>query len=343
MLRRVTLASLTAGERQVVEFVRRGVELAMEKAWLHYEQPATYPIGNNTSFEAVLSRRIGEMKAASRALLKPRVLKWHGEGTAARRAHFGELSVIDQRSALAIEDQVRAEAAKQGHTLPAAPSPRVPAIGALAVSKLAPRQAAGQVTATMIAESVTCIKTSDLRTDELTLTGSFFALIGGNATGSVELLDDKVRRGDVVPLNRAVGSVVLPASPAAYPGVLFAEFAAVERDLRKDDRELYLDVREALLAFTAVVATWILFLLPGLPVTLPIIIVSAAILLGIWLIGDLYAVFFADEILEGAADQINLGQPPSAGAAPLRGTVDISQLILRNRGHYRVAYRWEFS
>jgi hypothetical protein len=92
--------------------VARTVDLAIERAVGHHEDPAKYPLpAAADSLERLLHERLEWLPRARRAAIVGAIRPRLDEGAAARRARYHDLADLDPRDRASVVDQVRARSA----------------------------------------------------------------------------------------------------------------------------------------------------------------------------------------------------------------------------------------
>lgn len=334
------------------------VELAAEKAALHLKNPQQYPLppGNQKSLERGFYDFIHALSKKKQEKFLEKMQPALSLSATQRQQKYGDLASINLKINTPVAEQVK--------TLPVADSMKFSPEdiknfrGGLSVAKkiitskiggkLVPRQAAVATKLDFIVDSVTCVKTNDIRKDEVNL-GAFATDSAGVNSDKAPFFVNKFKDGESKGLgaNATLFSFSLDGGSVGgeFPLTFIAGVFLVEKDIMANtELGLKLSGLFSLLGLTLMIVGVGLMLIPGMPIT--IILVTFLVSLGFSILGHYVFPAIIDDISEPAIDTLVLDALPAIGDTfnrtlefdlPFLGFNDVA------RGSYKAAARWVVS
>lgn len=208
------------------------INISIEKAAAHFEDPSAYPLSaDNRTIERAFYNLLEALPRIRRNKVIDKINETLKAGIENRTASYGNLANVNFKSAVPISEQVKSflipaemkiteeeshkllDKVKERHIKKSLPRPQQ--VGA-AASKLS-----------LVLNSITCLKTDDVKKDELSVAGFILDPLA-NKIDIVQFDAGKFKEGDVVPFNRSLAEVTIISNfPESYSASLFL----VERDL----------------------------------------------------------------------------------------------------------------
>lgn len=332
------------------------IELAIEKVAHHLETPAQYPLPS--AGKKSLERALYDLV---KAVPKKRQEKFidHLKSTipvtaAQRQQKYGDLATVDLKSNKPIAEQVRdlpvddrykisAEEAKNFQA-PAFPVKKIVA-GNRIPNIRQPRQAAVATQLDFIVDSLTCVKTNDIRKDEISLR-AFATDAAGVDHEKAPFFVGKFKKGETVSLgaNSTIFSFPLDngSTGGIFPQTFIAGLVVIEADLIHNE-----DLGNKLAAVFTVLGTVILTISLGLmfvPGINPYIVLAGLIVaIGFEILGHYIIPIIIDDFSFPVVDTLVLDAPPAIGETLTRTLqLDIgrSALLGFTKGTYTANIRW---
>lgn len=207
------------------------IQISIEKAAAHFEDPAAYPLStDNKTIERAFYNLLEALPRIRRNRVMDKINETLKAGIEKRTASYGNLANVNFKSAVPISEQVKSflipvemkitgeesqrllSKVKEKHIKRSLPQPQVDA----SASKLS-----------LVLNSITCLKTDDVKKDELSVAGFILDPLA-NKVDIVQFDAGKFKEGDVVPFNRSLAEVTIIGNfPESYSASLFL----VESDL----------------------------------------------------------------------------------------------------------------
>src|SRR5580765_8559983 len=165
----------------------KSIDIALERVVAHNENPQFYPLPSDSkSLERALHRLFETLPRKNKNDLIDKVNKTLKASSAQRKQIYGDLADVDFRSSSSIVDQVKIKPVPANLQVTEADLNEIRR--RLKLKPVKPQKPSLPPVPTQIVEatevgfevvSLTCIKPSDLRTDEVNLTGSAVDNVGG--------------------------------------------------------------------------------------------------------------------------------------------------------------------
>lgn len=329
------------------------IELTAEKVAGHLKDPQQYPLpGNNT-----LERAMYDLLMALPDKRRKKFIEKHDDLLSAspqqRQQHYGDLATINIRDAATVADHVKNLAVPQNMRFSEQEIKEVADLvhpGKKTRKGAAPvvQQAAAATTLSVILDTLTCNKTSEIRKDEVKL-GAFFQDTNGNTQNKDAFFVGEFKKGQSIPLgnNANLFSVAIDDSSTGgvFPQTFLVSLFLVEEDLIHNVA-LMGKIEGVLgiigIVFSAVaIGMFIVAVLSG-PFS-PLLFFIAA---GLGVFGSVMSIqvlpVITDDISPTVTDQLILDAPPAIGDTVSR-TVNFELINWTGDltpGSYTGALRW---
>jgi hypothetical protein len=328
------------------ERTNKTIDLALEKVVAHEENPGQYPLpGDAKSLERTLNRLFQALPAGNRRKTIDKVNKTLKAGSAERSRIYGDLAGINLRSAVPVVQQVKA--------LPVASNLKftqeeldelrgkrkpLPFIKNKKASQPAPTQVVEATELAFVVQSLTCVKPTDLRKDEVNLAGFATDNVGGEFEVAPFFVG-KFKKGETLALGGNGRLFNFKLTEGEFPKTFLAGIFLVEKDLLRNSDFVNALIKFCVVATATVAAISVTMLIVGLaggPFSVPLMLGSlvAQIVLGA---SASVLTKMIDDFSFPAADALTLDAPVPPGTTFDRTfNFEIGEV----RGEYRAAIRW---
>jgi hypothetical protein len=328
------------------ERTKKTMELALEKVVAHHDNPGQYPLpGDAKSLERALNRLFQALPAGSRRKTIDKVENTLKAGSAERNRIYGDLAGIDLRSAVPVVQQVKALPVASNIKFTQAELDEIrgkrkapPFLKDKRASRAAPAQAAEAAELAFVVQSVTCVRPTDLRKDEVSLAGFATDDVGGQFE-LAPFFVGKFKKGETLALGGNGRLFNFKLTEGEFPKTFLAGVFIVEKDLLRNS-----DFVNALITFcvvatatlAAISVTMLIVGLAGGPFSAPLILgsMAAQVVLGA---SSSVLTKMIDDVSFPAADALTLEAPVAPGTTFDRTfNFEIGDV----KGQYQAAVRW---
>lgn len=333
-------------------------ELAAEKAALHFKNPQQYPLpaAGKKSLERAMFDFIKALPGRKQDKFLEKMQPAISASATTRKQKYGDLASVDLKQTKPVAEQVQAIPVEDKYKISADELQRFkedyfpgkklfPKKGA---GKSAPQQAAVATKLDFFVDSVTCVKTNDVRKDEINL-GAFATDAVGTESSKAPFFVSKFKKGESkglgVNANLFTFAIDDGSVGAEFPLTFIAGVFLVEEDLISNvDLGRKLAALFMVLGLTLLVVGVGLLFVPGIGPSVALIAMYAAV--GFNILGHYVFPAMLDDISEPAIDTLVLEAPPAIGDTFNR-TLEFKLPLLDvnglNKGAYTATARWVVS
>lgn len=318
--------------------VQNTLSLAVERAAGHLDDPSKYPLpGDSQSLEHAVYNIFAGLSDRKKRKVFDRIKPTLKASAAKRKELYGDLAAVNFSSAKTITEQVTSMAVPQNLQLT---KDDLDKINAAASAQIATPKKSGYSTgkktgystgkgpvkaqAAVVAnptlaffvDSITCQKTSEIRKDEISITG--FASDSNNVQqNAAAFFSGDFKKGDSADVNKRLFNFILDGGSVGTDATFAAGMFLVERDLMHNtDLARKLEVFFVALGatFIAIGAAILVAGLLEVPfVTVPMMLIAFALGLFFQFVGVHIFGVIADDFSNSASDSITIAPPFNVG------------------------------
>jgi len=323
----------------------KSIDIALERVVAHNENPQFYPLPSDSkSLERALNRLFETLPRKKQKDLIDKVNKTLKASSVQRNQIYGDLADVDFRSSSSIVDQVKIKQVPANLQVTQADLNEIRS--RLKLQPVKP-QKPSLPSPTQIVEatelgfevvSLTCIKPSDLRTDEVNLTGSAVDNVGGELQVAPFFVG-KFKKGETLALGAKGRVFNFKLTLGAFPKTFIAVIFVVEKDLLRNSEFV-----DGVIVFCVAAAAALAAILVGMiavgvlggPASAPLIVgvMVAGLLLEV---GNSVISKMRDDVSFPGSDALTLDAPVAPGTTFDRAPLPLELLI---KGEYQAAIRW---
>ena len=333
-------------------------ELAAEKAALHLKNPQQYPLpsAGKKSLERAFYDFISALPNRKQDKFLEKMQPALSATAAKRKQKYGDLAAVDLKSLKPVVEQVRSLKVEdkykisqdEFHRFNEVVFPGKKMFLDKFPKKPKPQQAAVATRLDFIVDSVTCVKTNDIRKDEIAL-GAFATDATGVESEKAPFFVSKFKKGETKSLggnaNLFTFAIDDGSVGAEFPLTFIAGVFLVEEDIMANtELGRKLSILFSLLGVTLIILGVVLLFVPGIGPALANIAFITAI--GFNLLGHYIFPAIIDDISEPFLDTLVLEAPPAIGETFNR-TLEFKLPLLDSagltKGSYTAAARWVVS
>ena len=320
------------------------VSLAVERAAGHLDDPQKYPLpGDNKSLEHAVYNIFASLSDRKKRKIFDRVKPTLQASSAKRKELYGDLSSVSLTSVKTITEQVTAIAVPQNLQLTQEDLDKINAANrdqiatpkntgystgkstgystgkntGYSTGKKAPtaRAAVANANLAFFVDSITCQKTSEIRKDEISITG--FASDSNNVQQDApSFFSADFKKGESATVNQQIFNFILDGGSVGGPVTTTAGLFLVEKDLMSNtDLANKLQVLFTVLGatFVAIGIAILIIGLAGGPVTIAMLVIALSLGMIFQFIGAHIFGVISDDFSFGASDSITLAPPFNIG------------------------------
>jgi hypothetical protein len=316
--------------------VKNTLSLAVERAAGHLDDPKKYPLpGDSKSLEHAVYNIFAALPERRKRKLIDRLKPNLKASVAKRKQLYGDLAAVNFSSSKTITEQVTEMAVPQNLQLTQEDLEKINAAAkeqiatpkktgystgkktGYSTGKKPPTpQAVVNPTLAFFVDSITCQKTSEIRKDEISITG--FASDTNNVQQDApSFFSGDFKKGDSAAVNKRLFNFILDGGSVGEPVTTAAGLFLVERDLIHNvELARKLEVLFVVLGatFVAIGAAILVAGLFGVPfVTVPMMLIAFSLGLIFQFIGAHVFGVIADDFSTAASDSITLAAPFTIG------------------------------
>ena len=324
----------------------KSIDIALERVVAHNENPQFYPLPSDSkSLERALNRLFETLPRKKQKDLIDKVNKTLKASSAQRKQMYGDLADVDFRSPSSVVNQVKIKPVPANLQVTEADLNEIRS--RLKLKPVKPQKPSLSPVPTQIVEatevgfevvSLTCIKPSDLRTDEVNLTGSAVDNVGG-ALQLAPFFVGKFKKGETLPLGAKGRVFNFKLTVGAFPKTFIAVIFVVEKDLLRNS-----DFVDGVITFCVAAGAALAAISGGMiavgvlggPASAPLIVgvLVAELLL---LAGGSVISKMRDDVSFPGSDALTLDAPVAPGTTFDRAPLPLELVI---KGEYQAAIRW---
>jgi hypothetical protein len=348
--------------------VKNTLSLAVERAAGHLDDPKKYPLpGDNKSLEHAVYNIFASLSDRKKRKVFDRIKPTLKASATKRKELYGDLAAVNFSSAKTITEQVTAMPVPQNLQLTQEDLDKINATAKEQVAnpkksgystgkkpgystgkKPVTAQAVVNPTLAFFVDSITCQKTSEIRKDEISITG--FASDTNNVQQDApSFFSGDFKKGDSATVNKRLFNFILDGGSVGEPVTTAAGLFLVERDLMHNTElarklEVFFVILGAtFVAIGAAILVLGLLAVPLVFVTVPMMLIAFSLGLFFQFVGAHVFGVIADDFSTAASDSITLAPPFTIGdrfGRTLSFTLDNfgGDLTL---GKYTAAVHWE--
>ena len=316
--------------------VKNTLSLAVERAAGHLDDPQKYPLpANNTSLEHAVYNIFASLSDRKKRKVYDRIKPTLTASAAKRKELYGDLAAVNFNTSKTITEQVTAMAVPQNLQLTQEDLDKINAFTREQIAKPkntgystgkntspppgkkagSPRALVANATLAFFVDSITCQKTSEIRKDEISLTG--FALDGNNVQQDApNFFSGEFKKDDGATINQRIFDFILDGGSVGGPTTFSAGLFLVEKDLMQNT-ELAGKLNTLFVVLgTTFIAIGVAILIIGLaggPVTVAMLVIAMSLGLLFGFIGVHVFGVIADDFSSLASDSITLEPPFNIG------------------------------
>jgi hypothetical protein len=340
-----------------LEFVKdrakKTIDIALERVIAHNENPGYYPLPSDPrSLERAFYKLFETMPRKKQKELIEKVNRTLKAGKEARTKIYGDLANVDFRSKTAIVDQVKVKPVPENIKiteadvtelrrrlkLPAAVTPPS-AVKPQKRSRPVPAQAAEATELGLDVVSVKCIRPTDVRKDEVSLTGCAVDNVGGAVTVAPFFIGD-FKKDETLALGAQGRLFNFKLTEGEFPKSFNSVVFLVEKDLLRNSElvaALHLVVYALSVALMTAATVVLIIGLAGGPVTLLLFLILFGGSLFMSGVASIIRVM-RDDVSECAADTLLLEAPVAPGTTFDRDPITVN--MGDYKGKYEIDIRW---
>ena len=324
--------------------VKNTLSLAVERAAGHLDDPQKYPLpGDNKSLEHAVYNIFASLSDRKKRKIFDRIKPTLQASSAKRKDLYGDLSSVSLTSVKTITEQVTAIAVPQNLQLTQEDLDKINAATGEQIAtpkntgystgkstgystgkntgnstgKKAPaaRAVVANATLAFFVDSIACEKTSEIRKDEITLTG--FASDSNNVQQDApSFFSGDFKKGDSATVNKKLFNFILDGGSVGGPVTTTAGLFLLEKDLMSNtDLANKLQVFFVALGatFIAIAAALIIIGLAGGPFSTALLVIAFSAGILFQFIGTHIFGVIADDFSFASTDSITLAPPFNVG------------------------------
>ena len=349
--------------------VKNTLSLAVERAAGHLHDPQKYPLpGSSNSLEHAVCNIFASLSDRKQRKVFDRIKNNLQASATKRNQLYGDLAAVNFSSAKTITEQVTAMPVPQNLQLT---QDDLDKINGAAKEQIANSKKPGYSTGkksfyskikkdaqaqavvvnptlAFFVDSITCQKTSEIRKDEITITG--FASDSNNVQQDApSFFSGDFKKGDSAVVSKRLFNFILDGGSVGEPVTVAAGLFLVERDLihnvelARKLEALFVILGATFVAIGAAILVLGLLAVPLVFVTVPMMLIAFSLGLFFQFVGSHVFGVIADDFSTAASDSITLAAPFTIGdrfARTLSFQLDnySGDLTL---GKYTAAVHWE--
>ncbi len=316
--------------------VKNTLSLAVERAAGHLDDPKKYPLpGDSKSLEHAVYNIFASLSDRKKRKIFDRVKPTLKASAAKRKQLYGDLASVNFSSAKTVTEQVTTMPVPQNLRLTKEDLDKINATAGQQIAtpkksssstgkkpfysnlKKAAQAQAVVVNPTLafFVDNITCQKTSEIRKDEVTITG--FASDSNNVQQDApSFFSGDFKKGDSATVSKRLFNFILDGGSVGEPATFAAGLFLVERDLIHNvELARKLEVLFVVLGatFVAIGAAILVLGLAGAPVTVPMMLIAFSLGLFFQFVGAHVFGVIADDFSTAASDSITLAAPFTVG------------------------------
>lgn len=328
------------------ERTKKTMDLALEKVVAHHENPGQYPLpGDAKSLERTLNRLFQALPDRNQRKTIDKINATLKAGSADRNRIYGDLAGINLRSAVPVVQQVKALPVASNLKFTEAELDELrgkrktlPFIKHKRASQPAPQQIVEATELAFVVQSLTCVRPTDLRKDEVNLAGFATDNVGGEFEVAPFFVG-KFKKGETLSLGGNGRLFNFKLTQGEFPKTFLAGVFLVEKDLLRNSDFVNALIKFCVVATATLAAISVTMLIVGIaggPFSVPLIVGSlvAQIVLGA---SSSILTKMIDDISFPAADALTLDAPVPPGTTFDRTfNFELGDV----KGQYQAAIRW---
>ncbi len=314
------------------------LSLAVERAAGHLDDPQKYPLPSDSkSLEHAVYNIFASLSDRKKRKIFDRIKPTLKASAAKRKELYGDLASVNLSSAKTITEQVTATPVAQNLQLTKEDLDKIKATASQQIATpkktgystgkktgystgkgpVKARAAAAVVNPTLafFVDSITCQKTSEIRKDEISITG--FALDSNNVQQDApSFFSGDFKKGDSAAVNKRLFNFLLDGGSVGGDVTFTAGMFLIEKDLIHNvDLANKLEVLFVVLGatFVAIGAAILIIGLAGGPVTVAMLLIAFSLGLFFQFIGVHVFGVIADDFSFSSSDSITLAAPFNVG------------------------------
>lgn len=359
----MSLSAASVRSNPKIQFLQQryqhAIDLAAEKVALHLKSPSQYPMpsAGKKSLERALADLVKSIPKRRQEKFLDRLRAATTATAAQRQQKYRDLAAVNLKSNKPIAEQVQDLAVDDQHKIteaeiikfrPKAEPAQKGFTGKLLPKARQPRQAVTATRLDFVVDSLTCVKTNDIRKDEISLSAFATDAVGVNSDRAPFFIGE-FKKGDNISLggNSTLFSFSIDDGSvgSTFPLTFVAGLVAIEADLiHNADLGNKLAVLFSILGVTLLVISMGVLFIPGIGPTLALI--TLLVSLGFDLLGHYVFPVIIDDFSIPVVDTLVLDAPPAPGdvfTRTLQLEIERSALAGLTKGTYTANVRWVVS